>query len=345
MAKKKRLNQGQLRRVRANAQKRLKQHDTLEWQEEDLGAAEQGVVISRFGQHADIEASDGEIYRCNIRRTIPSLVTGDEVIWRRGNEAHSGITGIIEAVHDRRSELLRPDYYDGLKPIAANIDQVIIVSALKPAFTSDIIDRYLVAVENTHLEPLILLNKIDLFDDEQRAQIEPQLEIYRSLGYQILTASCATEDGLDELKAQLQDKTNVFVGQSGVGKSSLVNKLLPEVGATTNVISDISGLGQHTTTTARLYQLPDGGRLIDSPGIREFQLWHLEAAEVTEGFRELRSLQGHCKFRDCKHISDPGCAFVAAVENGEISPQRYKSYLRILESMERNRPSRHAPPR
>lgn len=345
MAKKKRLNQGQLRRVRANAQKRLKQHDTLEWQEEDLGAAEQGVVISRFGQHADIEASDGEIYRCNIRRTISSLVTGDEVIWRRGNEAHSGITGIIEAVHDRRSELLRPDYYDGLKPIAANIDQVIIVSALKPAFTSDIIDRYLVAVENTHLEPLILLNKIDLFDDEQRAQIEPQLEIYRSLGYQILTASCATEDGLDELKAQLQDKTNVFVGQSGVGKSSLVNKLLPEVGATTNVISDISGLGQHTTTTARLYQLPDGGRLIDSPGIREFQLWHLEAAEVTEGFRELRSLQGHCKFRDCKHISDPGCAFVAAVENGEISPQRYKSYLRILESMERNRPSRHAPPR
>lgn len=345
MAKKKRLNQGQLRRVRANAQKRLKQHDTLEWQEEDLGAAEQGVVISRFGQHADIEASDGEIYRCNIRRTIPSLVTGDEVIWRRGNEAHSGITGIIEAVHDRRSELLRPDYYDGLKPIAANIDQVIIVSALKPAFTSDIIDRYLVAVENTHLEPLILLNKIDLFDDEQRAQIEPQLEIYRSLGYQILTASCATEDGLDELKAQLQDKTNVFVGQSGVGKSSLVNKLLPEVGATTNVISDISGLGQHTTTTARLYQLPDGGRLIDSPGIREFQLWHLEAAEVTEGFRELRSLQGHCKFRDCKHISDPGCAFVAAVENGEISPQRYKSYLRILESMERSRPSRHAPPR
>ncbi|MFM2480775.1 small ribosomal subunit biogenesis GTPase RsgA [Celerinatantimonas sp. YJH-8] len=345
MAKKKKLNQGQQRRVQANAQKRLQQQRPEQWQEDELGPSESGVVISRFGQHADIQAEDGAIFRCNIRRTISSLVTGDEVVWRRGNETHSGITGIIEAAHERRSELLRPDYYDGLKPIAANIDQVIIVSALKPEFNTDIIDRYLVAIENTHLEPLILLNKIDLFNDDMRREIEPQLDIYRALGYTLLTASCKTDDGLEALKAQLAGQTNVFVGQSGVGKSSLVNALLPEVDTATQEISDISGLGQHTTTTARLYPLPEGGRLIDSPGIREFQLWHLEADQVTEGFRELRSLQGHCKFRDCKHISDPGCAFVEAVAAGQVSQMRYDSYLRILESMQQNRPSRHAPPR
>lgn len=345
MAKKKQLNQSQLRRMRVNAQKRLHQHDQLEWSEEQLGAAESGIVISRFGQHADIQADDGQIFRCNIRRTIDSLVTGDEVIWRRGDESHSGITGIVEAVHERRSKIERPDYYDGLKAIAANIDQVIIVSALKPEFSSDIIDRYLVAVENTHLEPVILLNKIDLFTDDMRQSIEPFLDEYRRLNYRILTASRISEHGMDELKSQLQGQTSVFVGQSGVGKSSLVNMLLPDIQTQTKEVSNTSGLGQHTTTTARLYMLPDGGRLIDSPGIREFQLWHLDAAQVTEGFRELAQLQGHCKFRDCKHINDPGCAFVDAVKSGQVSAQRYQSYLKILQSMEQNRPSRHIPPR
>lgn len=331
--------------MRVNAQKRLHSEISYEWNDEQLGKSEDGVVISRFGQHVDIQSEHGEIFRCNIRRTVDSLVTGDEVLWRRGQESHSGIKGVVEAVQSRRSELSRPDYYDGLKTIAANIDQVIIVSALKPDFSSDMIDRYLVAIENSHLKPVILLNKIDLLDDTLRPQISSILEQYQSLGYQTLYASSKTEHGLDALNEQLRGQTSIFVGQSGVGKSSLVNMLLPQVCAQTQEVSDNSGLGQHTTTAARLYPLADGGRLIDSPGIREFSLWHLECDEVTYGFRELRQLQGHCKFRDCKHQNDPGCAFVEAVKKGDVSQWRYQSYLRILQSMIEKRPARHIPPR
>lgn len=343
MAKRKKLSQGQQRRVNANQQKRLVKSSKSPWTDEQLGPSQDGIVVSRFGQHADIEATDGTINRCNLRRSIGSLVTGDQVVWRAGHETMSGITGIVEAVHERRSELLRPDYYDGLKAVAANIDQVFIVSSILPEFSTNIIDRYLVAVEDTRLDPVILLNKTDLFTATNQTEIEQALDTYRSLGYPVLFASCKAEDGLDDLHQRLTDKISIFVGQSGVGKSSLVNALLPETETLTQNVSDISGLGQHTTTTARLYQLPQGGRLIDSPGIREFQLWHLEPERITWGFKEFRKLQGLCKFRDCKHQDDPGCALVKAVEEGEISPHRYASYLRILESMAQNRPTRTIP--
>ena len=142
-----------------------------------------------------------------------------------------------------------------------------------------------------------------------------------------------TGEGIDALKAKLADKTSIFVGQSGVGKSSLVNTLMPDVNADIGAVSENSGLGQHTTTTARLYHFADGGNLIDSPGVREFGLWHLEAKEITQGFVEFRDYLGGCKFRDCKHGDDPGCVIREAVENGEISDMRFESYHKILESM------------
>ena len=343
MTKKKKLSKNQVRRVQSNQNKRLKKDNNKQWEESELGPQLQGIVISRFGQHADIEDEKGNIERCNLRRGVKSLVTGDRVVWRAGNEAFHGISGIVEAVHPRTTVLTRPDYYDGIKPIAANIDHIIIVSSIAPEFSRNIIDRYLIACEDIGITPIIVLNKSDLLDPQSAEVIDQALQSYRDIGYQVLYSSMHG-DGLIDLKVAMKDKINIFVGQSGVGKTSLLNMLLPEVGAVTGEISELSGLGKHTTTTARLYHFPDGGDLIDSPGIREFSLWHLEAERIASGFIEFRPFLGECRFRDCKHQIDPGCALVEAVESGKIDEARYHSFLRILETMDDAKNARHRNP-
>ncbi|UJX25178.1 small ribosomal subunit biogenesis GTPase RsgA [Pseudoalteromonas sp. CF6-2] len=350
MAKQKKLSKGQSRRIKANHQKRLSNADkkqqkgaAVQWQNDNLGPAENAVVISRFGQHADIETESGEVLRCNIRRTVSSLVCGDEVIFRRAKVSEGDLAGVIEATHERRSQLTRPDFYDGVKVVAANIDQILMVSAVLPEFTPNIIDRYLVACEDMGIEPILVLNKIDLIDDEGLAFIDEILDIYRELGYQVLLVSNKTGHGIDELKQKLVDKNSIFVGQSGVGKSTLVNTVLPDAEILTQEVSENSGLGQHTTTVSRLHHLPSGGNLIDSPGIREFGLWHLDVERVTWCFKEFRDFIGGCRFRDCKHLNDPGCIIRQAVDDGEISELRFDSYHRILETMADGRAGARAP--
>lgn len=342
MAKPK-LTRNQARRIESNHARTLHRHKKkdIEWQDEMLGESQEGIVVTRYSVHADVENAQGEICRCNLRRTLSSLVVGDRVIWRKGNEQLQGVSGVIEAIHPRVNEITRPDYYDGLKPIAANIDRIIIVSAILPTLSLNIIDRYLVVCETAGIEPIIVVNKGDLLTSEQEKELEEQLQIYRDIGYQTLIISAQNGKNMEKLTALLSEGTSIFVGQSGVGKSSLINHIFPSVKAQVGEVSEPSGLGQHTTTSSRLYHLPQGGSLIDSPGIREFGLWHLDADQITKGYREFQYVLGTCKFRDCKHLHDPGCALRKAVEEGKISPVRYENYHKLIESLSEIKSQRH----
>ncbi|MCU4674843.1 small ribosomal subunit biogenesis GTPase RsgA [Catenovulum sp. 2E275] len=338
MAKKTKLTKQQLRRMKSNRNKKINQTEQTQFDSGLLGDALNGRVISRFGQHADIEDEQGLLRRCDIRRTIDSLVAGDLVIWRE-NHAESGNQGVIEAVKPRSSLLTRPDFYDGVKPVAANIEQVVILSAIRPELSLHIIDRYLVAVENMGATPVIAINKADLLTQDERVRLEAELAYYQTIGYQVYWLSVKQAEGVSQVEQILAEQTSIVVGQSGVGKSSLVNRLLPEIDALTNEISDNSGLGTHTTTVARLYHLPSGGDLIDSPGVREFGLWHLTEAEIFDGFVEFEQYRHLCKFRDCKHLDDPKCGLRDAVEKGEIKASRLEHYHKILQSVSENKPS------
>lgn len=343
MAKKPKLSKNQQRKIAQNRRKRLNSKISTDKNEQDpnLGDAIDGRVISRFGKQAIVEASDKDRqqFKCHIRRTIKSVVCGDEVIFRPNTSDDDRNLGVIEIVKDRRSVLSRPDYYDGVKPIAANIDQIVVVSAIVPSLSTHIIDRYLVACEQAEIDVLLVINKMELLDQEDRDYVQDLLQVYTEIGYKVCYTSCKIDNGLEGLAEHLKDKVNVLVGQSGVGKSSLINQLLPESDEAVGDVSQNSGLGQHTTTAAKLLAFAQGGELIDSPGVREFGLWHLPIDDITSGFIEFREYIGACKFSDCKHKNDPGCVIREAVENEQISHDRYQSYLKIIDSLDQNKPS------
>ena len=304
--------------------------DTLEGG--DLGPEQLGLVIAHFGVQVEVEALDGElagqVCRCHLRANLPALVTGDQVVWRAGNQ---GI-GVIVAQLPRNTELCRPDRGQ-LKPVAANVDLIVIVFAPLPEPHPNLIDRYLVAAEHAGITPLLLLNKADLIDAQNGPALEALLAVYRQLGYPLLEVSAHEGGGMQALQERLNGHVSVFVGQSGVGKSSLVNSLLPGVDTRVGPLSEQTGAGTHTTTTARLFHFPGGGKLIDSPGIREFGLGHVSRDDVEAGFIEFHELLGHCRFRDCKHDREPGCALLKALEEGRIQQQRMNSYRHILSSL------------
>jgi len=339
VGQKRKLTKGQQRRMHANQTKRLasrNQAQTEQWDEDQLGPLQPGRVISRFGQHVDIFDTEGMTYRCNIRRAVKSLVTGDRVVWRKAPSQEQGMQGVVEAVEPRESELCRPDIYDGLKPVAANVDQIFIVSSSQPAFSDQIIDRYLVACEDAGIQAIIVMNKVDLIEADEADHINQRLSVYADMGYSVIRASAATGEGIEQLRDSFVGKVSVLVGQSGVGKSSLIEKTLPEVSLVIGDISTGSGLGQHTTTVARWYPLNEGGALIESPSIREFGLWHLPVDRITQGFIDFHPYLGTCKFRDCRHGDDPGCALQKAVAEGKLDEGRLANYHRIIDSLDKN---------
>lgn len=315
---KRRINKQQSARIqKIQADYRQKTDD------EESSSTDDGLVLTRFKRHADIEDSQGNRRHCSIRPNIDSLVAGDRVIWQI--EGHT--QGVIVSRYPRQSMLGRPDKRGEFRPVAANITQIIVVVAVKPELSWPLLDSYLVMVEHLGLDVCIVLNKADMPCETIQKEL---LLYYQPLGYHILLTSKHNNQGYDELKQTLNHHTSVFVGQSGVGKSSLIAGVLPhEDNIQTAEISTGSELGCHTTSNSRLYHLPSGGALIDSPGVREFGLWHMPISEITQGYREFKPLISSCKFRNCNHKESPGCAIIAALNEGRIAQKRYDNFIKI----------------
>lgn len=293
-----------------------------------LGPEQAGLVIANYGANVIVEATDGTLIRCALRQHLGLTVCGDRVIW----QAAGADKGVISAVAERRSLLSRPDHGGRLKPLAANLDQVAVIVAPQPPLSELLIDRYLVALAAVPVAPLLVVNKTDLLDTAALAALTERLALYPRLGYPLLFTSSRDAHGLDTLRATLCQRTSLLVGQSGVGKSSLIKALLPHRDIRIRALSAATGHGTHTTTTTTLYHLPEGGDLIDSPGVRGFEPGERSPRALEQGFAEFAPYLGHCRFADCRHTVEPGCALLAAVANGQIDPRRWQSYRHLRDS-------------
>lgn len=280
----------------------------------------QGQIVAAFGRQYLAELATGEIITCLTRGKKSEVACGDVVLTQMTAEAQ----GVIESIQPRKSLLFRSDAYKQ-KIIAANVTQIIIVLAAEPPFSDELLARCLVAAYDQKLEVLLVLNKCDLAD--KAAAARKQLAPYYHIGYRVLEIS-ATQDA-SPLLPFLQGHTSVLVGQSGMGKSTLINGLLPEAQAATREISTVLNSGKHTTTHARLYHLNSTSHLIDCPGVQMFGLHHLSFGEIEQGFIEFAPYLGKCRFQDCHHTHEPNCALQQAVQEGKIDARRFKLFQDI----------------
>jgi len=286
--------------------------------------------VASYGQRVLVEDASGERRLCILSGRRLRAVCGDRVAWQLPVDDGDGI---VTEILPRNTELLRPDKQGRVEVIAANLTRLLAVAAPKPAPDPFMMDRYLAAGVFMDITPVIVFNKIDLF--RETSDTWGDLSDFERIGYAVIRASAKTGEGLEELLGLLEGHTAILVGQSGVGKSSLLNALVPEADAATKALSKSSGEGRHTTSASVLHRLPGGGAIIDSPGVRDYAPAPVPATEVVRGFVEFLEPADRCRFGNCMHLREPDCGVKQAVDEGIINPRRYESYRRLVALMKK----------
>ena len=304
-------------------------------------ALSKGTVIKSTGSAYVVRSEEGEAVECRLKgrmrlsgsRSTNPVAVGDHVSFFVDPKAG----GVISEVFDRRNCIVRKstNLSKQTHVIAANVDQLLLVVTINhPETSTTFIDRYLASAEAYGVPAVIVFNKTDRYDAAETEELEYREALYRSIGYDTIRTSAETGEGIDALKAALKDKVTLLSGHSGVGKSTLVNKIEPSLHLKTDEISEQNNSGKHTTTFAEMHPLSMGGEVVDTPGVRGFGIINIEREEVSHYFRDIFAVSPGCHFPNCTHTHEPGCAVVQAVEQGRIAPTRYASYVNILDESE-----------
>lgn len=303
-----------------------------------------GLVVKNTGSWYTVKTDDGEMIDSKIKgnfrlkgiRSTNPVAVGDRVEIIRNQEG----TAFITAIDDRRNYIIRKSSNLSKQShiIAANVDQALLVVTLKcPETSTTFIDRFLASAEAYRIPVILLFNKCDILDDEEKHYLSMVMNLYETIGYDCIAASATTGEGLDRLRGMLHDKTTALSGHSGVGKSTLINCLIPDAGLRTSEISDAHNTGMHTTTFSEMLPLPGGGYVIDTPGIKGFGTFNIEREELTSYFKEIFHFSKDCRFSNCTHTHEPGCAVIQAVKDHYIAESRYQSYLNMLDDKDESK--------
>lgn len=297
-----------------------------------------GLVLKSTGKNYEVQAEDGRIYACQVRGKLrlKGLVTtnpvaaGDHVEF----DPEGDDTGNIRSIDERRNYIIRKsvNLSKEAQIVAANLDQaLLVVTTTRPQTSPGFIDRFLVTAEAYGIDTIIVFHKYDQYDAYEREEAEHYLSVYDGIGYRCVRSSLETGEGLEDIAVLLRDKVTLISGHSGVGKSSLVSHFIPDKDIRIGEISEASNKGQHTTTFAEMHALPQGGYIVDTPGIKGFGLVDIPKEELHHHFREFFQLLPECKFHNCLHLNEPGCAVRKGVEEGKVAESRYFSYLSMYE--------------